>query len=313
MTTEAGMTCSKWCWVISGLAGLLAAILLVLNAGFSIISAIIAGVVLAVILALLLPLVFCGDRRRSATTTAAAASAAVASGTIAAKTADLGADQSVGFAEKSVDFEASDSDATGVKFDASSDVMAGEDQNLAGDAANAAYSRIKADTNTPSVDLDDMTAELDAARSAAEQQAANADAARLAAERLNTKAPKQVAVGATHKEIATTQDREGDDVAEGASEGTRPTALDGPRGGEADDLKQIKGVGPKMEKLLNTLGFYHFDQMAAWTGDEVAWVDANLEGFKGRVSRDDWVSQAQILAAGGKTAFSQKVDKGGVY
>ena len=39
--------------------------------------------------------------------------------------------------------------------------------------------------------------------------------------------------------------------------------------------------------------------MAAWTADEVAWVDENLEGFKGRVSRDDWVEQAKILAAGG--------------
>jgi NADH-quinone oxidoreductase subunit E len=47
------------------------------------------------------------------------------------------------------------------------------------------------------------------------------------------------------------------------------------------------------------MGFYHFDQVAAWTADEVAWVDENLTGFKGRVSRDDWVSQAKSLAAEG--------------
>ncbi len=78
----------------------------------------------------------------------------------------------------------------------------------------------------------------------------------------------------------------------------RPAALDGPRGGKADDLKLIKGVGPKLEKLCNKLGFWHFDQIANWTPAEVAWVDENLEGFKGRVSREDWIVQARDLAAG---------------
>ena len=93
----------------------------------------------------------------------------------------------------------------------------------------------------------------------------------------------------------------------------RPEALAAARAGGADDLKQIKGVGPKLEALLNTLGFYHFDQLAKWTAAEVAWVDENLEGFKGRVSRDGWVDQARTLAAGGETAFSKKVKKGDVY
>lgn len=95
--------------------------------------------------------------------------------------------------------------------------------------------------------------------------------------------------------------------------GTRPEALEGPREGGADDLKKIKGVGPKLEKLCNSLGFYHFDQIANWTADEVAWVDQNLEGFKGRVTRDSWVEQARVLASGGETDFSKKVDKGDVY
>ncbi|MEO1578476.1 MAG: NADH-quinone oxidoreductase subunit NuoE [Pseudomonadota bacterium] len=88
--------------------------------------------------------------------------------------------------------------------------------------------------------------------------------------------------------------------------GTRPEALDAARNGKADDLKLIKGVGPKLEKLLNRSGFYHFDQVAGWTADEVAWVDQNLEGFKGRVSRDNWVDQAKILATGGETEFSRR-------
>ena len=53
-----------------------------------------------------------------------------------------------------------------------------------------------------------------------------------------------------------------------------------------------------MEKLLHSLGYYHFDQIAQWTTAEVAWVDNNLEGFKGRVTRDEWQPQAKVLAKG---------------
>ncbi|MAN97726.1 NADH:ubiquinone oxidoreductase [uncultured Roseovarius sp.] len=102
-------------------------------------------------------------------------------------------------------------------------------------------------------------------------------------------------------------------ASEGAEMGTKPAALSAPRGGAADDLKQIKGVGPKLEELCNELGFYHFDQIAGWTAAEVAWVDENLKGFKGRVSRDNWVEQAKTLAAGGETEFSKRVASGGVY
>jgi NADH-quinone oxidoreductase subunit E len=93
----------------------------------------------------------------------------------------------------------------------------------------------------------------------------------------------------------------------------KPRTMSAPRKSGADDLKQIKGVGPKLEAMLNSLGFFHFDQVAKWTGAEVAWVDENIEGFKGRVSRDGWVEQAKTLAEGGETAFSKKVKKGDVY
>ena len=91
--------------------------------------------------------------------------------------------------------------------------------------------------------------------------------------------------------------------------GTEPMTLDEPKGGQADDLKKIKGVGEKLERLCNMMGFWHFDQIANWTDAEVAWVDDNLQGFKGRVTRDDWVAQAKILAEGGETEFSKKFDK----
>ncbi|MEM9579415.1 MAG: hypothetical protein AAF891_01910 [Pseudomonadota bacterium] len=108
-------------------------------------------------------------------------------------------------------------------------------------------------------------------------------------------------------------DYDGDGVLEGPDEGVRPEGLSAAREGQPDDLKQIKGIGPKLEQLCNALGFFHFDQIAGWTPDEVAWVDANLEGFKGRVSRDDWIAQARTLAAGGQTEFSRRVEDGDVY
>ena len=63
----------------------------------------------------------------------------------------------------------------------------------------------------------------------------------------------------------------------------QPAGLAAPRGAGPDDLKLIKGVGPVLEEMLHRLGFFHFDQIAAWTPEEVAWVDENLEGFHGRV------------------------------
>ncbi|MEJ8560980.1 NADH-quinone oxidoreductase subunit NuoE [Yoonia sp. GPGPB17] len=76
---------------------------------------------------------------------------------------------------------------------------------------------------------------------------------------------------------------------------TPPETLSAPRDGSADDLKKISGVGPKLEAVLNELGFWHFDQIAKWTADEVAWVDSRLK-FKGRIERDDWMAQAAELA-----------------
>lgn len=98
-----------------------------------------------------------------------------------------------------------------------------------------------------------------------------------------------------------------------ASGGDTPQFLSAAREGGPDDLKQIKGVGPKLEKTLHEMGIYHFDQIAEWGPKEQAWIDDNLAGFKGRATRDEWVPQAKTLAAGGTTAFSKKVDKGGVY
>ena len=79
--------------------------------------------------------------------------------------------------------------------------------------------------------------------------------------------------------------------------------LDAPRQGVADDLKEIEGIGPALEKLVNSLGFYHYDQIAAWTEADVAAVDAEMKTFKGRIARDKWVEQARIIVTEGLEAF----------
>lgn len=124
-------------------------------------------------------------------------------------------------------------------------------------------------------------------------------------------APKAPAPDAAEK-IAKPAAKAAATPAPAAGEGTKPKTMKAPRKAGADDLKLIKGVGPKLEALLHSMGFFHFDQIAKWTSAEVAWVDQNLEGFKGRVTRDDWVAQAAILADGGETEFSNRAKKGEV-
>jgi NADH-quinone oxidoreductase subunit E len=78
----------------------------------------------------------------------------------------------------------------------------------------------------------------------------------------------------------------------------KPDLLTKPRSGKGDDLKLIWGVGPKLEKMLNAMGVWHFDQIASWGKAELSWVDERLEGFKGRAARDEWVKQSKKLAKG---------------
>jgi predicted flap endonuclease-1-like 5' DNA nuclease len=88
----------------------------------------------------------------------------------------------------------------------------------------------------------------------------------------------------------------------------KPATLTAARASGPDDLKLLKGVGPALEKTLNELGFYHFDQVAAWRKAEVEWVDSRLK-FKGRIVRDEWIKQAKTLAKGGETEFSKRSKK----
>ena len=81
----------------------------------------------------------------------------------------------------------------------------------------------------------------------------------------------------------------------------QPRLLKTARKSGADDLGQIKGIGPKLQALLNTAGIFHFDQISKWTAENVAWADTHFPGFKGCASRDVWPEQAEALSVQNKT------------
>ena len=87
------------------------------------------------------------------------------------------------------------------------------------------------------------------------------------------------------------------------SKGLRSAAL--------EDLKRIRGIGVLIEKKLNQMGVVAYEQIANWTAEDIDRVSQSLD-FKGRIERENWVEQARILASGGATEFSRRVDRGEV-
>lgn len=87
--------------------------------------------------------------------------------------------------------------------------------------------------------------------------------------------------------------------AEAKAEPKRETKKAAPKkaAAEGDDLKQLSGVGPALEKKLHEAGVTTFAQIAAWTPEDVAAMDEKLS-FKGRIEREGWIAQAQELAKG---------------
>ena len=71
---------------------------------------------------------------------------------------------------------------------------------------------------------------------------------------------------------------------------------DGPTDGAPDDLKKIKGIGPKFEGDLNSKGIYYFRQIGAWKAADIKMVEGVIDSFPGRIKRDEWVKQGKALA-----------------
>jgi len=75
--------------------------------------------------------------------------------------------------------------------------------------------------------------------------------------------------------------------------------------GEPDNLQALKGVGPKLAAMLSAQGLTRFDQLANLSPGQVAAIDAELGAFRGRLTRDRVVEQAQYLARGDLDGYSR--------
>ncbi|MCW2309353.1 hypothetical protein [Rhodobium gokarnense] len=207
--------------------------------------------------------------------------------------------------------KAADAKADAAKAKAAAEAKAKSEAKKASDAAKKAK--------------DEAAAKAKAAADAAKKKAADAkdkaaDAAKSATAKVKDEA-KAVAKSATTKVKDLTDEEAAERLAalpedatpeqKADAVGARPAGLVSPDAGGADDLKRIRGIGKVNEKKLNDLGIYHFRQVAAWTGPETRWVGTFL-AFAGRIEREDWIGQAKVLAEGGDTDFSKRVDDGDV-
>ena len=102
-----------------------------------------------------------------------------------------------------------------------------------------------------------------------------------------------------------------DEKAAAGGKMSKPKGIAKARAGKVDDLQRISGIGPKNESILHSLGFFHFDQIAAWTATEVNWVDNHLR-FNGRIKREEWIRQARLLFEGKEAEFAKLYGTGGL-
>lgn len=75
----------------------------------------------------------------------------------------------------------------------------------------------------------------------------------------------------------------------------RPASLFDRRPDTVDDLKEVRGIGPVMERILNENGCYHFKQLANFSPRDIEWISQALGSFPDRIERDNWVGQAKTL------------------
>ena len=274
--TKGGLfSCRNMSWMVGGLLGLVA-FLLVSRA--SVLLALLVAIALAVAVALLLQRIFCIGQPADA-------------GVMGSELANAGG---------------AALDAVGAgKTRAASEVPGAGERERSVEAAAAAHTQaVAAAAGNQGESASRMEeAALDTAKSGAASRKSETPVA----EKRPAKKPAKTAASEARPKAA----KPATSKTKTASAG--PELLDKPRGGKGDDLKQIKGVGPKFEALLNSVGVWHFDQIASWKKADIAVVDAKLTGFHGRIERDGWVAQAKKLAKGEDTAFSTKVKKGGVY
>lgn len=333
--------CNTICWGIAAAVGFVSMVMLWLLSEFTILQAIFTGGLIGFLLGVILSLFVCRGQK-SATDLAAAEKPAQLYAREAAEQkaeresrapvkAPTAASGSAGAAPASAAAggESSGGAEAAAGGDSAGGVAAGGDS--AGDAAAASASAAPAASAAASTGAANTTrssfassgvepsaplageAELasrkgswkydggdDGAATSTAKSAPAVEAAAPAATSEPAAAEPAKAASATPAAASSSSSLEG-----ASSDGDSPLLFAAPPSDGVDDLKLISGVGPKLEGTLNEMGIYRFAQVAVWGPKDIAWVDDRLR-FKGRIERDDWMSQAKILADGGETEFSKR-------
>lgn len=73
--------------------------------------------------------------------------------------------------------------------------------------------------------------------------------------------------------------------------GTKPARSKAAR----DDLQQIRGIGPVLERTLHRAGIYRYAQIAQWTRADILSFSKRLPGIPDRIVRDRWPTAARRL------------------
>ncbi len=313
------LECNAVCWIIAAIVGFVSMFMLYLLADFSFLQSFFTGGLVGLLLGVLLSVFICRDQKAAADLSAeekpaqryareAEEDRARREGENAQRSAAMGG-AAAAASGSSAASEASSHTATESPADEvaaaveekASPAQASEGDTSAADASDAAAaagsttassfvsSPVSASKELPG------EAELASRKGTWKYEADGGDAATPASSDADASSAGADASGGD--DAATTPL---EDVAEEA-----PQLFTSPPDEGADDLKLISGVGPKLEQTLNELGIYRFAQVAEWGRSEIAWVDNRLR-FKGRIERDDWISQAKILAEGGETEFSKR-------
>ena len=292
--------CTTWCWLIAAAVGILVALLLWTTRDWGFIQGAFLGLLIFIIGGALLSWMLCKPQAQvtsaSATTSTASNAAATVSTSTGTEAVAGGAIAAAGVAE--------------VASSASADVkpsseLAGS-KELAGRKGEWKYEKPEVEAAKPASTK--IAPSKTAKPKAAAEAKAPAKKAKTAAKASSAPTAKVASGSASATAKAAAAKNSTSTRAPVAADG-KPSTMSKARDGGADDLKLLKGVGPALEKTLNELGFYHFDQVAAWRKKEIDWVDGNLR-FKGRIERDEWIKQAKVLAKGGTTAFVTKAKKG---
>lgn len=294
------MACRRNCWLMALVVGIIVALLLRFVGEFGWGSSLFLGIIGFIVAGFLLIRLLCSGYSAAPATSASTADAGVRDAAADARAARAAE-------EARAEAEARAAEAKAAEAQAAADAEEAERARAEAAARDAEEARAAAAREAAAAEA---KASADA-KAAAEAQAAEEARAAAEAQAAADAGAAEEAAAATTANVAAPATSDDDSDGDGVAE-VQPITLDGPRGGAADDLKRIKGVGPGLEKTLNELGIYHFDQIAAWGAAHVEWVDARLK-FKGRITRDEWIDQAKTLASGQDTAFSKRVDDGNVY